>query len=355
MILSESKPGRKADGRPSVLITGANGFVGSNLLWLLHRDFRLVGLVRQSAASPESLPSMSPQRPPAGTLPGWPEAAAQVPQWPETALFQWDELHHLPPADAVVHLAGLAHDTEGAADEQAYRDVNVELTRRIFDLFLASDAQTFIFFSSVQAVASDLPPGAVLTEGHIPHPRSVYGRSKLEAEDYLLQPRSDYPGKRILILRPAMIHGPGNKGNLNLLYQMLQRDMPWPLAAFSNKRSFAGIDNVAFAVKELLEKPLPSGVYNLADDEPISTNELVRLITESLGRQPRYWKVPKWMVRLLARVGDVLPLPLNSHRLRKLTESYVVSNENLKKALGVEKMPVSAVDGLIRTLKSFRE
>jgi nucleoside-diphosphate-sugar epimerase len=312
--------------KPTVLITGASGFVGSNLIRLLHRDFRVVGLGRESLASPESFP----------------------------------------PADAVVHLAGLAHDTEGAADEQAYREVNVELTRRIFDLFLASDAKTFIFFSSVQAVASELPPGAVLTEGHIPHPRSVYGRSKLEAEEYLLQPRSDYPGKRILILRPAMIHGPGNKGNLNLLYQMmqrnvpwplalLQREMPWPLAAFSNKRSFAGIDNVAFAVKGLLEKPVPSGIYNLADDEPISTNEIVRMITESLGRQPRYWKVPKWMVRLLARVGDVLPLPLNSHRLRKLTESYVVSNENLKKALGVERMPVSAVDGLKRALQSFRE
>ena len=312
--------------KPTVLITGASGFVGSNLIRLLHRDFRLVGLGRESVASPESFP----------------------------------------PADAVIHLAGLAHDTEGAADEQAYREVNVELTRRIFDLFLASDAKTFIFFSSVQAVASELPAGAALTEGHIPHPRSVYGRSKLEAEDYLLQPRSDYPGKRILILRPAMIHGPQNKGNLNLLYQMLQRnvpwplalmqrEMPWPLAAFNNQRSFAGIDNVAFAVKGLLEKPVPSGIYNLADDEPISTNELVSLITESLGRQPRYWKVPKWMVRLLARVGDVLPLPLNSHRLRKLTESYVVSNENLKRALGVERMPVSAVDGLTQALQSFRE
>ncbi len=337
MIASEIKPGHKSDGRSTLLITGANGFVGSNLYRLLQRDFRLLGLVRKPAEHPET--------PSTGNPPGWPPGA----------LFSWDELDSLPPAGAVIHLAGLAHDTEGVADEQDYRRVNVDLTRRIFDHFLASEAHTFIFFSSVQAVAGELPPGAVLTEGHVPHPRSVYGRSKLQAEDYLLQPRSEYPGKRILILRPAMIHGPGNKGNLNLLYHMLRRDAPWPLAAFSNKRSFAGIDNVAFAVKQLLEQPVPSGIYNLADDEAVSTNELVMLISESVDRRPRYWRVPKWMVRLLARCGDVLPLPLNSHRLRKLTGSYVVSNENLKKALGVERMPVSAVEGLQRTLQSFRD
>ena len=150
-----------------------------------------------------------------------------------------------------------------------------------------------------------------------------------------------------------MIHGPGNKGNLNLLYKVVQKGLPWPLGAFDNQRSFVSVDNVAFVLRQLLEKDINPGTYNLADDQPLSTNELIRLMAASMGRKPRIWRLPAGLIRVLARTGDLLRLPLSSERLKKLTESYVVSNTKLKHALGITNMPVTAEEGMKKTLTSF--
>ena len=151
-----------------------------------------------------------------------------------------------------------------------------------------------------------------------------------------------------------MIHGPGNKGNLNLLYNMVRKGIPWPLGAFENRRTFTSIENICFAVNGVLTKDVPSGIYNMGDDEALSTNELIEEICRSLGRKAHIWRLPKGLMSGAAKVGDLLHLPLNSERLRKLTESYVSSNEKIKRALGVERMPVSAREGLARTLEAFR-
>ncbi len=104
-----------------------------------------------------------------------------------------------------------------------------------------------------------------------------------------------------------------------------------------------------------MKKNIEPGIYNLADDTAISTNEIIRLIALAQKRNPRIWNIPEKLVRFSARVGDVLHLPLNSERLKKLTESYFVSNQKIKKALGIEKMPVTAIIGLKKTLESFHK
>jgi nucleoside-diphosphate-sugar epimerase len=211
---------------------------------------------------------------------------------------------------------------------------------------------TFILFSSVKAVA-DRVEGA-LTEDAAPAPQTPYGRSKLEAEGAVLSAvGSRQSALRYYILRPCMIHGPGNKGNLNLLFGLVRRGLPWPLGAFENRRSFASINNVCAAVEALLSGGAEPGVYQVADDEALSTNELVALMAESLGRRAHIWRIPARLVRAVARAGDLLRLPLTSERLKKLTESYVVSNERLKRALGWQVMPVRAREGMRKTLESF--
>jgi nucleoside-diphosphate-sugar epimerase len=144
------------------------------------------------------------------------------------------------------------------------------------------------------------------------------------------------------ILRPAMIYGPGSKGNMNLLAKVVRSGIPWPLGAFENKRSFASVENVSRVLEALLTKDVEPGIYQVADDEPLSTNQLIEQIAVSLGRKPRIWKLPCGLMRGIARVGDLLHLPLNSERLKKLTESYVVSNKKLLKALGWEKGKLKA-------------
>ncbi len=309
-----------------VLLTGAHGFVGANLSKNI-REHTFYGI---DLVAPET------------------DGVART--------FSWIDIEKggLPPVDAIIHLAGKAHDTKNQADARVYFDVNTGLTRKIYDYFLKSDARKFIFFSSVKA-AADSVPGDILTEDIEPNPKGLYGESKILAEKYI---QDHWPapesGKSVYILRPCMIHGPGNKGNLNLLYKLVQKGIPWPLGAFENRRSFTSIGNLCFVIDRLLSEPVTPGIYQVGDDEALSTNELIELICESLGRNARIWHVPKNMMTGLAKMGGILHLPLNPERLRKLTENYVVSNRKLKTAMGIERMPVSAKEGMRETLRSFR-
>jgi len=307
----------------TILVTGIHGFVGNNLVNSLKEQHTLFGL-----------DIVSPNR--NGVL----------------RTFGWNELKSIPKVETVIHLAGKAHDTKNSSDEKTYFDVNVGLTKKIFDFFLDSEAEKFIFFSSVKAVADKVEQES-LNETSDPKPMTPYGRSKLEAEQYILS-KSLPEGKFVYILRPCMIHGPGNKGNLNLLFSLAEKGWPWPLGSFENKRSFCSIDNLIYTVRELIEKHIKPGIYQVADDTPLSTNELIRLIADSLGLKSRIWKFSPNLIRLVAHIGDILRLPLNSERLKKLTESYVVSNQKLKSALGIERMPVPALEGMRKTIESFK-
>ena len=249
----------------------------------------------------------------------------------------------------IIHLAGKAHDLKKVSQPQDYYDANFKLTKQLYDAFLKSDAKKFIFISSVKAAADTVD--CTLTEDIQPNPQTHYGKSKLMAEEYITaQPLPE--GKSYYILRPCMIHGPGNKGNLNLLYQFVKKGIPYPLASFENQRSFLSIENLCFVIKELLENDIQSGVYQVADDENLSTNDLVKVIALNLGLKPKLLNIPARFIRLVAKLGDKLKLPLNTERLNKLTENYIVSNKKIKEALGKE-LPIKAKEGLKRTILSF--
>ena len=254
--------------------------------------------------------------------------------------------------DIVIHLAGKAHDLKNIANVEEYYVVNTELTKHVFDNFLESEAKVFITLSSVKAVADELD--IELTEDHFPNPITHYGKSKLFAEQYIFN-KGNFEAKRVYILRPCMIHGPGNKGNLNLLFNIVNKKIPWLLGSYRNKRSFCSIDNLCFVIKELIENEnIPSGIYNIADDEPISTNEIIDLIGESTGRTSIVLNIPKFLISSIAKFGDLLKLPLNTERLAKLTETYIVNNSKIKTAIG-KQLPISSKEGLLKTFKSFSQ
>lgn len=323
----------------NILITGVHGFVGSNLVIALKGHHSLYGL---DIVAPEK------------------EGVVKTFAWKdiETTSFP---MQFLPKFDAIIHLAGKAHDTKNQSASQVYFDINIGLTQKIFDFFLESSAKKFIFFSSVKA-AADSVVGDMLTEDVIPTPVGPYGESKIAAEEYILSKLRSEHGelkvamqrdKQVYILRPCMIHGPGNKGNLNLLYNVVKKGIPWPLGDFENKRSFTSIDNLCYVVEGLLTKDVASGIYHMGDDEALSTNELIALMCEAMGKEPHIWKMNRKMMEGCAGLGTLLHLPLNTERLRKLTENYVVSNEKIKSALGIDRMPVRAADGIMKTIRSF--
>ena len=256
-------------------------------------------------------------------------------------------------ADAIIHLAGKAHDTSNSSNAESYFKINRDLTIKLFDQFLDTNIRDFFYFSSVKAIADTVD--GPLHEDHIADPKTPYGKSKLVAERYLLNKNLPL-GKRLFIIRPCMIHGPGNKGNLNLLYQVVEKGIPWPLASFENQRSFLSIDNLNYLILKILKnETIPSGVYQFADDQNLSTNDLVKIISNVSGKKEKLWKLNANLISNLAKIGDVLHLPLNSERLKKLTESYVVSNNKIKNVLGITNLPVSAVQGLEKTIKSFQK
>ncbi|WET70807.1 NAD-dependent epimerase/dehydratase family protein [Sphingobacterium sp.] len=298
-----------------IQITGISGFVGSNLKeYLTNRNIDVTALSMRSS------------------------------NW--ISLIEDD-------ADALVHLAGKAHDTISSGSSEEYFAINRDLTIELFKCFLKSNISDFFYFSSSKAVADTV--NGVLTEEIVGNPQTAYGKSKWEGEQYLLG--QELPlGKRLFIIRPCMIHGPGNKGNLNLLYKVVLKGVPWPLANFVNKRSFLSIDNLCFLIEQMIySKDVPSGIYNFADDDSLSTNSLVELIAKCVGKPKRLWHIPTTLIKMIVKVGDILPLPLNSERLKKLTESYVVSNNKIKKVLRIQKLPTTSIDGLRKTIMSFTE
>ena len=339
----------------NILITGAYGFVGSNLINSLKNGYSLYGL-----------DIISPVK----------EGVIKTFLWKD--IESADSIHELPHFDAIIHLAGKAHDTKNQSAAQIYFDINTGLTQKIFDFFLKSSAKKFIFFSSVKA-AADSVVGDILTEDVIPAPVGPYGESKIKAEEYIINKLTVDNGqltvamqhdsaancqlstvhcqlnKQVYILRPCMIHGPGNKGNLNLLYNVVKKGIPWPLGAFENRRSFTSIDNLCYVVEGLLTRDVPGGIYHMGDDEALSTNELIAIMCETMGKQPHIWRVYISLMEGCARLGTLFHLPLNTERLRKLTENYVVSNVKIKAALGIDKLPVTAKEGLVKTIRSFEE
>lgn len=301
-----------------ILITGSSGFIGKNLINYLNRE--LYNIIPFSRAN------------------GF-----------DYNVLDYNYLNK-ESITSIVHLAGKAHDLKSVLNEQDYFNTNTNLTIKIFDAFLNSNAKSFIFFSSVKAVKDHLD--YTLTEDTKPSPISAYGKSKLSAENYILS-KLKSTDKQVFIFRPCLINGPGNKGNLTLLYKLVSKNFPWPLGAFCNKRSFCSIDNLCFIVGEFLERyDFSSGIYNIADDEPISTNDIIKLIGESINKKSLIVPINKYVIRILAKFGDVFKLPLNSDRLTKLTESYIVSNAKIKIAIGKE-LPISTRAGLIKTFQSF--
>lgn len=298
----------------TALITGSTGFVGKNLIhYLQDSDINCVPLSREELIN---------------------GAFTKIDQ-----------------SDSIIHLAGKAHALEKVSAPEPYYKINFELTKKLFDAFIRSDAEKFVYISSVKAIADHVDEK--LRESDLPNPHTHYGKSKLMAEEYIISKKLP-DGKSIYILRPCMIHGPGNKGNLNLLYKLISKGIPYPLAAFENKRSFLSIENLCFTIRELLERDdIPSGIYNVADDVALSTNELIKLIASASDRKPKLWRINQVLIKSLAKLGDICKLPLNTERLNKLTKNYIVDNSKIKNALGKE-FPVPAKEGILKTIQTFQ-
>ncbi len=312
----------------NLLITGITGFIGQNLVDFFYlQSYQIFGTSRDPESAGKLL---SPRK-------------IQVVKDVDHKYLDENKI------DIIIHLAGLAHDMKGNQySEQDYFEVNYQKTKELYDEFLKSETKTFFYFSSIKAAVDHFK--VEIDETVNPSPVTPYGQSKLKAEEYILSHQST--NKKNYILRPCMVYGPNNKGNLNTLYRFVKRGIPYPLGAFNNKRSFLYVKNLEFVIQRMLDHHVEAGIYHVADSDYLSTNELIKIIGANLDKEIRMWNVPSSMIKLAAKLGDLLGIFFNSHTLNKLTENMQVSNRKLLQAIG-EPLPYSTEDGLSETIKTF--
>jgi nucleoside-diphosphate-sugar epimerase len=270
-----------------VLVTGASGFVGRAVVAALaaqgdevHAAIR----ARPDAASDGS------------TGPAFPHGVTIVRHGDLDAAVDWTGL--LAGIDAVVHLAGIAHAGPVIAEER-YDRVNHRATAALATAARDAGVSRFVFVSSIRAPTG---PAAdqVLSERHPPRPTDAYGRSKLAAEHAVAA-----SGVPFTILRPALVYGPGVKGNLRALMRLAALPIPLPFGALTARRSLVSRANLASAVGFVLREDACAGeTYVVADPDPVTIGEIVTALRRGRGKPPGLVAVPEALLRLaLTAVG----------------------------------------------------
>lgn len=316
-----------------VLVTGASGFVGRNLVpYLFAEGHEVISASRVSSEVPSITETQSH---------GEAQSFFQVASvGPET---DWSAA--LVSVDAVVHLAARAHVLkEDAADPLAeHRRVNTEGTRRLAEQALAAGVKRFVFVSSIGVLGNNSlksKNGLSFTEQDDPNPHDDYSRSKWEAEQAL----HNIAGLETTIIRPPLIYGSGVPGNFRKLLNLARKGGPFPLGAVHNKRSLIGVRNLAAFIQLTLDsRKAANQTFVIADKEELSTAELYSKLCTLMQVKPRLLNVPESILRkTLNALGK-------GKMAERLCDTLLVDSTKAREVLGW-KQPVSQIEGLKETM-----
>jgi len=185
---------------------------------------------------------------------------------------------------AVIHLAAAAHERAEQLDYEALHRINALAAERLAREAAAAGAEQFVFLSTI-GVCGDETTGAPFNDESTPAPRSLYARSKLEAERLLAQV-SAQTGLRVTVLRPTLVYGPGNAGNFLRLLKAVKRGMPLPFGRVRNRRTLTYVGNLVSAILDVLERN-GAGTFVVCDSESLSTAEIVRAVARGMDKPAR--------------------------------------------------------------------
>jgi UDP-glucose 4-epimerase len=252
---------------------------------------------------------------------------------------QWAPL--LKGVDAVVHLAARAHVTSHVDDYAAFRRTNVDATVCLAQAAAVAGVRRFVFLSSI-GVNGNRTVETAFTEADVAAPIEPYAKSKWDAEQRLLEIAAS-GGLDVVRVRPPLVIGPGVKGNLLRLLKMVDLGLPLPLGGIQNQRSFVALDDLCDLLVLCIEHPGARGeLFLAADDDAVSTSELLRRIATGLGRRSMLFTPPAWALSGLARVAGL------GAELHRLTWSLRVDASHARETLGWK--PAAGIDSGIRTM-----
>jgi nucleoside-diphosphate-sugar epimerase/GT2 family glycosyltransferase len=314
----------------TILVTGANGFIGNAVCTdLVARAYHVRGVVRrpQRMVSPGQCECLSMEAIDAKT--DWSDALKGV--------------------DSVVHLAARVHlMRETAADPLAeFRRTNVALTLNLARQAAAAGVRRFVFISSIKVNGEVTPVGQPFTAEDVPNPTDPYGISKHEAEQGLLALAAE-TGLEVVIIRPVLVYGPGVKANFHSMMHWLLKGFPLPLGTLPNRRSFVALSNLADLIAICVQNPAAANQIFLASDgEDLSISGLLRRTGAALGKPARLIPVPVMMLRAGARlVGQEAVM-------QRLCDSLQVDISKTRHVLNWEP-PVGVDVALRETAQHFR-
>ena len=266
-----------------VLVTGADGFIGSALCdQLAIRGFQVRRAVR----------ALSPNLARQDDL----HAIGDL-----SAFADWRSLTS--GVEAIMHLANRAHRAVRASrnEVELIRSINVGATVQLATSAARTGVRRFVYVSSVHVNGSSTA-GVPFTEEDIPAPVGVYATSKWQAEQALRDIESSM-GLPVTIVRPPLVYGPRVKGNMLTLLNLIGRRTPLPLGSIHNLRSFVAVANLADLLIRCVDHPAASGsLFLAADGEDVSTPDLVRMIASAMGARVRMPHVPTMALRMIAAV-----------------------------------------------------
>lgn len=251
--------------------------------------------------------------------------------------------------ETIIHLAAINQNPQDSAFDEEYFRVNTELTAKLFRYFMSSKAKTFIFISTTALADKQLTH---ITESSVVQPIDPFLKSKYEAEQFI-QKQELPAGKRAIILRVAPLYGRETKSILHNTFIQC-KTFPWFYGALDAKHSFCHIDNLTEIIYRITENPeFASGIYNVADEEPIDSIQFVNWMAEVLEKKASIYNVPRGLLNLIAKLGNVFQWSFNTQKLFEKSQSRIVNCNKIKDTLQLEKMPVNTQAAVLKTIEYY--
>ena len=311
-----------------ILVTGANGFIGSYLMPALQRH----SYISRGSTRSDDI-QIDPQIN---------DYVCVGEIGPNT---DWDKA--LSGIHAVIHLAARVHIMrENSSDPlDAYRRVNVLGTSRLAEQAIEKGVKRFIYLSSIK-VNGEQTPHSPFTEDDKPAPADPYGQSKLEAE-LRLKELSRHSDMEVVIVRPPLVYGPGVGGNFMRLIKLVEHGYPLPLASIRNARSMVSLQNLTDFLITCLEHPRAAGeTFLVSDGIDWSTPDMIHAIAKALGVPERLFPIP---VPLLQAMGRLLG---QGESITRLSQSLLVDISKSRDLLGWEPQQ-SHSDAISQTVEDY--